>query len=293
MTVTIGLPFYNDEKYLANAIRSIFAQRIDDWKLILVDDGSTDQSLDIAMSVKDERVQVIQGKENRGLPYRLNQITSLTNSKYLARMDGDDMMHPDRLKKQIEILEDNPDLPCVHTGIWTIDDIDKPQGYRVFKGNLVPEAKTVLLNRVIIHATLTATTEWFRRNPYSEDCNRIEDYELWCRSFLNNDLYATCIDAPLYLVREVGSVTLEKMLVSHSRQRQVLRKYGRDIAGQLETNIQIAKSLAKSAIYSVAFAFRIQNRIIHGRNRDLTTTEKQEVHKVVEQIKNTSVPGFP
>lgn len=292
MTVTIGLPFYNDEKYLENAIRSIFAQSVDDWKLILVDDGSTDQSLDIAMSIKDERVQVIQGKENQGLPYRLNQITELTKSKYLARMDGDDMMHPDRLKKQIKVLESSPDTPCVHTGIWTIDDIDEPQGYRAFNGNSTPEAKAVLLNRVIIHATLTATTDWFRRNPYSENCNRIEDYELWCRSFLNNDLRVTCIDTPLYLVREVGSVTLKKMLVSHSRQRKVLRKYGRDIAGQLETNIQIAKSFAKSAIYSIAFAIRVQNRIIHRRNRDLSTAEEQEACKVMEQIKNTPVPGF-
>jgi glycosyltransferase involved in cell wall biosynthesis len=75
--MTIGIPFYNAEAYLGDAIRSIFAQTYHDWELILVDDGSTDRSLEIARAVRDPRVRVISDGQNRRLPYRLNQITAV------------------------------------------------------------------------------------------------------------------------------------------------------------------------------------------------------------------------
>jgi len=64
MSITIGMPFYNAEKYLADAIRSVFAQTYQDWELILMDDGSTDQSLEIAKSVDDPRVRVFSDGKN-------------------------------------------------------------------------------------------------------------------------------------------------------------------------------------------------------------------------------------
>lgn len=295
MTITVGLPFFNDERYLENAIRSIFAQSIDNWKLLLVDDGSSDSSLDIAMSVKDERVRVIQGKENRGLPYRLNQITSLTKSKYLARMDGDDMMHPERLKKQMQALRCNPNTPCISTGVWIIDDVNNARGYRAFcSTNQSLDTQKVLANRVMVHPTLTASTDWFRRNLYSEDHRRVQDHELWCRAFLKGDLKLICIDEPLYLFREIGSCTLKKAIVGHMTYCRILRKHGRNLAGSFRTNLQVAKSYTKIAIYTIAFGIGVHNRIINMRqNQNIRTEEEQEASEIVKRIQSTPVPGFP
>ena len=74
MKLTIGLPTYNAGPYLPDALRSIFAQTYQDWELIVVDDGSSDGSLEILRSVRDPRVTVHHDDTNRGLPYRLNQI---------------------------------------------------------------------------------------------------------------------------------------------------------------------------------------------------------------------------
>ena len=102
--VTIGLPFYNDRLTLELAIKSIFAQTYKNWELILVDDGSTDGSLNIAKKITDKRVRIISDEKNKGLIFRLNQIASLAKGKYLARMDADDLMQPTRIEKQVEFL---------------------------------------------------------------------------------------------------------------------------------------------------------------------------------------------
>ncbi|MGL5269675.1 MAG: glycosyltransferase family 2 protein, partial [Selenomonadaceae bacterium] len=115
MKVSIGLPFYNDEKTLRYTIQSILLQSYTDWELILLDDGSTDGSLAIAKSIKDKRVRVVSDNENKGLAVRLNEIANLANGQYLARMDADDLMHPDRIKEQVLFLEENPEIDVVGT----------------------------------------------------------------------------------------------------------------------------------------------------------------------------------
>src|SRR4030066_138114 len=95
--VTVGIPFFNNQDTLPDAIRSIFAQSFQDWELLLLDDGSTDGSLQIAQSIDDPRVRVISDGCNRKLPARLNQIIDLARGQYIARMDADDLCGITRL----------------------------------------------------------------------------------------------------------------------------------------------------------------------------------------------------
>ena len=102
--LTIGLPFFNNDKTLADAVKSILIQSYKDWELILIDDGSTDGSNDIAKKFAsiDNRIKLVSDGQNRGLIYRLNQIIDLAKGEYIARMDSDDMMMPGKLAKQME-----------------------------------------------------------------------------------------------------------------------------------------------------------------------------------------------
>src|SRR5690606_35195951 len=122
-----GIPFFNAELYLADSIKSVIKQSFKDWELILIDDGSTDQSLDIAKSFaeKDSRIRLISDGNNKKLPARLNQIIQESKYDYVARMDADDLIHPDRLKIQIEFLEKNPEFDLVSTGVVSINDINQ------------------------------------------------------------------------------------------------------------------------------------------------------------------------
>ena len=120
--ITVGLPFFNNRRTLPDAIRSIFAQSLNDWELLLVDDGSTDGSLEFARAIRDPRVRLVCDGSNRKLAARLNQIAELAPSEFIARMDADDLMHPNRLRRQIELFRGQPGLDVVGTAAFTIDE---------------------------------------------------------------------------------------------------------------------------------------------------------------------------
>ena len=107
--ISIGIPFYNAEEYLSYAILSVLIQSYREWELILIDDGSSDNSLAIAnmYAEKDSRIRVISDRTNKKLPYRLNQLIEESTGNFISRMDADDIMHPERLEKQLRFLETN------------------------------------------------------------------------------------------------------------------------------------------------------------------------------------------
>src|SRR5262245_17003824 len=178
--LTIGLPFLNVRRTLTDTLRSVFAQTFRDWELLLVDDGSSDGSLELARGVRDDRVRVISDGQRLGLPARLNQIAALARGEYLARMDPDDLMHPARLERQVAFLDAHPEIDLVGTGAFTIDGCNRPRGIRgVGALNTTPSA--VLRHGLFLHPTVTGRTDWFRKNPYDPSFARSQDFELWCR----------------------------------------------------------------------------------------------------------------
>ena len=96
MFITIGISIYNAELYLADAIKSIISQSFEKWELILIDDGSTDNSLSIAklFAEQDSRIRIISDGQNKKLPCRLNQIIQEAKYEYITRMDEDDLISP-------------------------------------------------------------------------------------------------------------------------------------------------------------------------------------------------------
>src|SRR5258707_3884481 len=179
--VRIGLPFFNAENTLDDAIRSVFDKTVQDWELNLVDDGSRDSSLQIAQSVRDDRVRVISGGPNAGLAFRLNQIAQAARGKYLARLDSDDLLHPERLARQVAILDNDPRIDLVGTAMYSLDRTDRPRGLHEIRPG-VRRPSDVLHTSLLNHATVTGRTAWFVANPYDQTFFRSEDRELWVRT---------------------------------------------------------------------------------------------------------------
>ena len=174
MLVSIGVPFYNAELYLINTIKSILNQSYENWELILIDDGSTDRSLEIAheYSKKDNRIRVISDGRNKKLPSRLNQLIIESDGFYIARMDADDIMHPDRIEKQVRFLECNHYYDLVSTGLVSIDDGDKVKGFRGVT-NVYNDFSTISLSYPVVHPSVMARRSWFDRNKYSEKYHQL------------------------------------------------------------------------------------------------------------------------
>ena len=264
--VTIGIPFYNAERYLADAIRSVINQSYSDWFLVLLNDGSTDNSLAIARSFECNRIRVISDGVNRGLVFRLNQLSQLSTSLYYARMDADDVMHRDRLSIQVSYLEDHPDVDVVGTGVYYINDINQVYG----KGYAVSAAQTkkdALYGKNFYHPTIMGRTDWFRHNPYDEKALRMEDYELWVRT-VEDSKFAN-IDMPLYFYREAGLPYLDKYLLSQKGIRDILRK---ELNG-LEKHWMLLRNYSKCVIFSVITYLKLQKYFLRHKHPVLTEKE--------------------
>lgn len=126
--VSVLLPVYNAERYLAQAIESILNQSFTDFELLITDDGSTDRSLKIlqAYAATDPRIRLL-SRVNKGLISTLNEMLELAQGEYLARMDADDISTPDRLALQVKFLQQHPEIVCVGGAFDLID----PQGRTV------------------------------------------------------------------------------------------------------------------------------------------------------------------
>jgi glycosyltransferase involved in cell wall biosynthesis len=106
--ITIIVPIYNGAAYLAETLQSILSQTFTDYELLAIDDGSTDNSADIVRSLKDDRIRLIQ-RDNAGLCHALNLGIAEAKAPYIARSDQDDVSFPDRLERQLRVMEDHPE----------------------------------------------------------------------------------------------------------------------------------------------------------------------------------------
>lgn len=287
--VTIGLPFYNAEKYLANAIRSVFAQTHQHWELILIDDGSTDGSLEIAKLVQDSRVRVYADGKNKKLATRLNEIVQLAKYDIIARMDADDLMSPTRIEKQLKILMQYPNIDLITTGLYSITNNLELIGVRWHHATRITFDELLYKRGCgVVHASLLGRKSWFIRNPYNTTLKIAQDYDLWLRASSKHDFAVYAIQEPLYYYREEGSTTPDKMLRAYKNERGMYKKYASKNQFYL-----ILKSFAKSFV--VLFLDKInQFHILVKRRSNQVLNEKdlKNFKRELEQIKQANVKGL-
>ena len=122
--ISVIMSVYNGEKYLKESLESILRQTFTDFEFLIIDDSSTDKTLQILQQYqnKDKRVRIFTNQENLGLTKSLNILLRKTRGKYIARMDADDISLPDRLLKQYLFLEEHKDIFLVGTGAYIIDE---------------------------------------------------------------------------------------------------------------------------------------------------------------------------
>jgi glycosyltransferase involved in cell wall biosynthesis len=294
MPISICIPFYNAQEFLADAIRSIFAQTYQDWELILMDDGSTDRSLEIARSVRDSRVRVLSDGQNRKLPYRLNQITAEAKYDFIGRMDADDLISPTRFEKEIAVLEAHPEIDLVTTGVCSITRDGRPVGIR----NPAPGGVTMadilpMKGCVITHAAILGRKAWFLRNPYDTSLQTAQDAELWVRACAGKDLRICRIPETLYLYREHGGVTLGKVLRAQRLHRDLLRRYGHLKGGRLEVQLALLKSYGKSLAARYLATTHQLEWLVKRRSAEISDPLLvAQLTIEIRQVRHTYVPGL-
>ncbi len=124
--VSVIMPIYNCERFIQQAIESILAQTLTDFELILINDASTDQTAEIALSYTDQRIRYVENERNLGVSASLNRGIEQARSDLIARMDGDDISQPERLMIQYRFLQDHIQVGAAGSAVEIIDEDNRP-----------------------------------------------------------------------------------------------------------------------------------------------------------------------
>ena len=202
--VSIIMGIYNCSSTLSEAIDSIIAQTYTNWELIMCDDGSKDNTYDVALSYKEKypnKIILIKNEKNLGLNKTLNRCLEYATGEYIARMDGDDVSVENRLFKEISFLENNPEYAIVSSPMIYFDENGEWGESKAIEN---PTNLDFVTGTPFCHAPCMVRTEAYKEvNGYSTDDRtlRAEDYNLWFR------LYAMGykghnLQTPLYKMRD-------------------------------------------------------------------------------------------
>lgn len=180
------MPAYNAGVHLADAIRSVLEQSFTDFELIVVNDGSSDDTVAIlSQFASDSRLRVVHNEQNLGLIATLHRGLSECRAPFIARMDADDICEPQRFERQVAFLRDRPDIDIVGGAIRFFGNIPQPN---VFQFPNTHEAihPAMLFFCPLAHPSLMFRRELVERGLfcYDDEFRHAEDYHLWSRLLL-------------------------------------------------------------------------------------------------------------
>lgn len=211
-TISIIMGIYNCADTLGEAIESIINQTYIDWELIMCDDGSQDNTLEVAryyMLQDPKRIRIIKNPMNMGLNKTLNKCLAEARGQYIARMDGDDVCDPTRLEKELKVLSEHIEFAIVSSDMLFFDERGVWGKTNVLE---LPQPKDFLLGTRFCHAACMV-----RKSAYdavggytvSENLLRVEDYHLWCKMYAHG-FRGINIKEPLYQMRDDRNATNRK-----------------------------------------------------------------------------------
>ena len=176
--VTVSMPAFNSEHYIAEAIESILAQTYENFELIIIDDGSTDRTREIVERYSDPRIIKIFSDQNRGLITTRNLIASIAKGKYLALLDADDRAFPERLQLQVDFLESNAADIC-GADHWTLNQANGEMK-RSKQRHTDSDIRALLsICSPLCNPAIMGRLEVFKKFPYQSSYMHAEDYCLW------------------------------------------------------------------------------------------------------------------
>ena len=181
--VTVLMAVYNGMPYLPLAIESILNQTFSDFEFLIVNDCSTDSTHDVILSYNDPRIRLLDNEENINQTRSLNRGLEHTRTELVARMDADDISHPERLEKQVTFLHDHPEVVAVGTSLRYIDHSGKAIGQKVR-----PEHDMAIRWMQLFDCPIPCGVVMFRKSVvwdklggFDSSIRFVQDWELWSR----------------------------------------------------------------------------------------------------------------
>lgn len=287
--VSVIITVYNGEKYLGESIKSIITQTYDNYELIIVDDGSSDSSLEIVRSYSNQasKIKIIKNDENLGQPMSRNNAIQIARGNYIAIMDADDVAREDRLEKEVAYLDEHLNVGFVGSQAKIIDSEGRFTGEIIGnRGMTSYQLEWLELSRLytsIIHPSVMFRKSVFEKldvgydptYPYAQDKN------LWLRMYTYAEAYVIpeCL---LYYRRHDGAVSKAK--------NNLQRECAELITKEAYDNLQISKEAFSKMHDSESDSYLLQrlalNRILFSVRKDKQSAIKVLAREMLRYAKH-------
>ncbi|MBK5295224.1 MAG: glycosyltransferase family 2 protein [Acidobacteriia bacterium] len=266
--ISIAMPVFNCAATVGTAVRSLLRQHYANWELIVLDDGSTDGTLDIVRRFSDDRIVCIDGGRRRGMAARLNEIIKLSRGEFFARMDGDDVAYPERLGVQIAYLQQNPAVAIVGSAMLVFGKEGVPIGKRGTAAD--EECRPSLMRSIPVgHPTFFGRTAWFRDNQYDETALAGSDQCLLLRT---GRLFKIHVLSEVLLGYREEKLSLRKQVNYRACYFKGAKRFY-PAFGVLPSAILLISQVGKICIDCLAIASGLNYKILRHRARPLSNDE--------------------
>ena len=254
--ISVIISVYNAAPYITKAIQSILEQTYTDFELIILNDGSTDNSANIIKRINDRRIIFLDDNTNAGAPARFNQGIEMAKGKYIAHLGADDISLPYRFKYQIELLEKNEDIGICGSDIILFN------GKRKLGKWYYPERHEEILVRQFFTVGFAHPAVLIRKNVlkdnnllYSTNCFPAEDYEMWYRLLKVTRGYNIRKPLVLYRISDTQATATKKELVQNFTDL-IRERYLKDLGIEDDDQISYHCSLLNNRWLADSFFFK-------------------------------------
>ena len=209
--VSVCIPVYNGEAYIAESIESVLGQTYEDFRLIICDNCSTDNTPDVVRGFRDSRITYLRNSKNLGLVGNANRCLTLADGEYVCILHHDDAILPKNLERKVHVLDKNPEVGFVHSNVFVTD----AEGQIVSEWNEDSRRDYIEDGRKVFHryitrmhlgalifigAVLARRACYDRLGGYRPELHYADDSEMWMRMSLFYDV--ACIGTPLVKWRQ-------------------------------------------------------------------------------------------
>lgn len=218
-SVTVLIPVYNGAEYIENCIKSLLNQTYNNFKILVVNDGSTDNTLEVLKKYPD--VDVISYEKNRGISYALNLGIENIDTDYIIRMDADDISHYDRIRIQVKFMDNNPTVFMSGFTAISSKEVTDNKWEATFQEKKLTTSNELrlfyLYHTYLLHPTLIfRTKEWKEKGyKYNSQFDGVEDFELHRRIIMEEEVYQLHLPLIALTTRENSASSVGKDKTLH------------------------------------------------------------------------------
>ena len=279
--VSVVMSMRDSASTVGAAVRSIVMQSLRDWELIVIDNGSSDDSGAIVAGFDDQRIRLVRETRSSFLAVRLNQAVALARGEFIARMDADDICFPERLGQQVARLREDPQLDLLCCGAVLFRSSGELVGEMLVGLHHQDIAARPFVGFPFPHPTWCGRASWFRNNPYNAELGYAEDQDLLLRSFRHTRLSG--LDRVLLAYRQ-DRLALKKLLPGRATFMGLAWRNGIATGEVLPALAGIANHAAKGALDVATLALGLNGQMQSRRLRPVSPAVEQRWRQLREDL---------